>query len=333
MADVRTAVEQKLASLQEGNEKKLEQMRATVDEKLQSTLEQRLGESFKQVADRLEQVHRGPGRNADAGARRRVAESRAEQREDARHARRSATRRVARAGVRAGAVRHATSRPCRAATRASISRFACRGGAKTARRCGCRSTASFRATTTSGCSMRTSAPIARRRGVGEGDRNAAAPRGTVDPREVRRHAVHHRLRHPVRADRRPVRRSAAPARPGGVVAARASGHARRPDHAAGDADQPADGLSHAGAGTAQRRSVGSARRREDRVRQVRQGAVARQRPDAGRAQHHRPGQDAHAADDAQAEGRRIAARANAHSCCCTAASRRPKLSEQESPSA
>jgi len=38
-----------------------EQMRATVDEKLQSTLEQRLGESFKQVADRLEQVHKGLG--------------------------------------------------------------------------------------------------------------------------------------------------------------------------------------------------------------------------------------------------------------------------------
>jgi DNA recombination protein RmuC len=61
MADVRTLVEHKLSSLQEGNEKKLEQMRATVDEKLQTTLEQRLGESFKQVADRLEQVHRGLG--------------------------------------------------------------------------------------------------------------------------------------------------------------------------------------------------------------------------------------------------------------------------------
>jgi DNA recombination protein RmuC len=50
-----------LAALQDGNEKKLEQMRATVDEKLHATLEQRLGESFKQVADRLEQVHKGLG--------------------------------------------------------------------------------------------------------------------------------------------------------------------------------------------------------------------------------------------------------------------------------
>ena len=61
MAEVRTTVEQKLTAIQLDNEKKLEQMRATVDEKLHATLEQRLGESFKQVADRLEQVHRGLG--------------------------------------------------------------------------------------------------------------------------------------------------------------------------------------------------------------------------------------------------------------------------------
>jgi len=61
LGDVRQAVDTRLLALQEGNEKKLDQMRATVDEKLQSTLEQRLGESFKQVADRLEQVHKGLG--------------------------------------------------------------------------------------------------------------------------------------------------------------------------------------------------------------------------------------------------------------------------------
>jgi len=60
-AEMRQAVEVRLQALQDGNEKKLEQMRATVDEKLQSTLEQRLGESFKLVADRLEQVHKGLG--------------------------------------------------------------------------------------------------------------------------------------------------------------------------------------------------------------------------------------------------------------------------------
>lgn len=61
LAELRLTVEQRLASIQQDNEKKLEQMRATVDEKLHATLEQRLGESFKQVAERLEQVHRGLG--------------------------------------------------------------------------------------------------------------------------------------------------------------------------------------------------------------------------------------------------------------------------------
>ena len=59
--EVRARSSTKLAAIQADNEKKLEQMRATVDEKLHATLEQRLGESFKQVADRLEQVHRGLG--------------------------------------------------------------------------------------------------------------------------------------------------------------------------------------------------------------------------------------------------------------------------------
>ncbi len=59
--DVKASVELRLTALQQGNELKLEQMRATVDEKLHATLEARLGESFKQVADRLDQVHRGLG--------------------------------------------------------------------------------------------------------------------------------------------------------------------------------------------------------------------------------------------------------------------------------
>jgi DNA recombination protein RmuC len=61
LGEVRTTLQAQLASLQQGNETKLDQMRATVEEKLQSTLEARLGESFKLVSDRLEQVHRGLG--------------------------------------------------------------------------------------------------------------------------------------------------------------------------------------------------------------------------------------------------------------------------------
>ncbi|MDE2121353.1 MAG: DNA recombination protein RmuC, partial [Betaproteobacteria bacterium] len=60
-AEMRATVEQRLRELQSDNEKKLEQMRLTVDEKLHATLEQRLGESFRQVAERLEQVHSGLG--------------------------------------------------------------------------------------------------------------------------------------------------------------------------------------------------------------------------------------------------------------------------------
>ena len=61
LVDVRSTLERQLSQLQQGNEQKLEQMRATVDEKLHATLEQRLGESFKHVSERLEQVHRGLG--------------------------------------------------------------------------------------------------------------------------------------------------------------------------------------------------------------------------------------------------------------------------------
>jgi DNA recombination protein RmuC len=61
LEDLRKAVEQKLTSIQQQNEKKLEQMRQTVDEKLQGTLEKRLGESFKLVNERLQQVYEGLG--------------------------------------------------------------------------------------------------------------------------------------------------------------------------------------------------------------------------------------------------------------------------------
>ena len=61
LGEVRATLESQLAQLQQNNAAKLDEMRQTVDEKLQTTLETRLGESFKQVADRLEQVHKGLG--------------------------------------------------------------------------------------------------------------------------------------------------------------------------------------------------------------------------------------------------------------------------------
>jgi DNA recombination protein RmuC len=58
---VRSIVDVRLRQLQDDNAKQIDEMRATVDEKLQGTLEKRLGESFKLVSDRLEQVHQGLG--------------------------------------------------------------------------------------------------------------------------------------------------------------------------------------------------------------------------------------------------------------------------------
>ncbi len=61
LAEVRKTLDAQLAQLQTTNATKLDEMRATVDEKLQTTLQARLGAGFKQVADQLEQVHKGLG--------------------------------------------------------------------------------------------------------------------------------------------------------------------------------------------------------------------------------------------------------------------------------
>jgi DNA recombination protein RmuC len=61
MQEIRATLEAKIRDLQHDNGLRLEEMRKTVDEKLHATLEQRLGESFKLVSDRLEKVHQGLG--------------------------------------------------------------------------------------------------------------------------------------------------------------------------------------------------------------------------------------------------------------------------------
>jgi hypothetical protein len=112
----------------------------------------------------------------------------------------------------------------------------------------------------------------RRRAAGQGHGGTAPARGARHPRQVHRAAAHHRLRASCSAHRGPVRRGAAPPRADGGAAARAPRGAGRADHAAGHAQQPADGLSHAGAGKAQQRGVAGAGRGQDRVRQVRRRA-------------------------------------------------------------
>lgn len=61
LENIRAAVEMRLKTMQENNEKQLETIRGTVDEKLQKTLNERIGESFKVVSERLEQVYKGLG--------------------------------------------------------------------------------------------------------------------------------------------------------------------------------------------------------------------------------------------------------------------------------
>ena len=61
MKGIQETIEKQLLSIRDDNTKQLNEMRETVDEKLQTTLEKRLGEYFKQVSERLEQVHKGLG--------------------------------------------------------------------------------------------------------------------------------------------------------------------------------------------------------------------------------------------------------------------------------
>jgi DNA recombination protein RmuC len=61
LENMRKTIENNLKEIQKDNSEKLEKMRQTVDEKLHDTLEKRLGDSFRQVSERLEQVHKGLG--------------------------------------------------------------------------------------------------------------------------------------------------------------------------------------------------------------------------------------------------------------------------------
>ena len=232
----------------------------------------------------------GLGRDADAGARRRfLAQPRADQREDARHLRRGQLAGPARRRCSRPSSTPPTSRRCRAAPARRLAIRLPGAAVSTARRCGCRSTPSSRARTTGVCSTHRSAPTRSAWRRGQGPSSSAATAGGEDhPREVRRPP--HTTDFAILFDCRP--RACMPRRCaawfGEALAARAPHHAHRPDHAAGHAQQPADGLSHAGAGEAQRRGVGGAGRGEDRVRQIRRAAKARPRRSSTRKRRSTP---------------------------------------------
>ena len=187
------------------NAQKLDQMRATVDEKLQGTLEERLGESFKQVSDRLEQVHKGLGEMQIARRRRRRPEAGADQRQAARQLGRGAARRAPRASADAG--QYGNNVETRSEGWAERVEFAVRmpGRDET----GAVLAADRRQVPARGLAAAAGGDGARRRRAVEAAarRSGISPRaGAHDPRQVRRAAAHDRLRDPVPADRRPVRR-------------------------------------------------------------------------------------------------------------------------------
>ena len=283
LGEIRQTVETRLDSLQKDNSEKLDKMRATVDEKLHETLEKRLGESFKQVADRLEQVHKGLGEMqtlaAGVGDLKRVltnVKTRGTWGEvqlgdaagadaDARAVRdeRGDQARIARArGVRDPAAGPRGRRAGLAADRRQVPGRGLRaaaGGAGAGRR--------RRRVEAAAKALETRARASRR---GRSATSTSTPPQTTDfailflPTEglyaevLRRPGLSEALQREYRVTH------------------------RRTDHAVGDAEQPADGLSHAGDREALERGLEGAGRGQDGVRQVRRGAGRDQAPAADR---------------------------------------------------
>jgi DNA recombination protein RmuC len=247
IGEMRATLEQQLKSLQTDNAEKLDQMRVTVDEKLQTTLEARLGASFQLVSDRLEQVQRGLGEMQQlatgVGDLKRVLTnvknrgSWGEVQLDNILEQTLTQEQYAR-GVK---VRRGDGRHRRAPARARPRRHA--GVAADRLQVPAR-----RLRTPARCTGAGRRRWRARAGRAAGTRDPHP--GQVDLRQVHRAAAHHRLRGDVPAHRRPVRRSDPPPRPGRPAAARTSRGGGRADHRHRAAQQPADGLPHAGHRTA-----------------------------------------------------------------------------------
>ncbi len=284
---VRATVEQRLELLRSDNAQKLEQMRATVDEKLHAALEHRLGESFKLVSDRLEQVHKGLGEMqtlaTGVGDLKRVL-----------------TNVKTRGGwgeVQLGALlaevlapgQYArTSRRDPARRSASSTRSSFPGRGEDGTPCWLPIDAKFPLE-----DYQRLQDAIERADVAAVELSRKAledffkTEATEDPRQVRRAAAHDRLRDPVRADRGPLRRSRS-RRPGLADTLQRDFRVMLagPIEPACVSQQPAAGFPHAGDRAAIDRGVARARRGQDRVRQVRRTA----RQDQGPAR--RGGQDA-----------------------------------------
>nr|GEU28494.1 hypothetical protein [Tanacetum cinerariifolium] len=140
------------------------------------------------------------------------------------------------------------------------------------------------------------------RGAGRARARTRGARRSQDHlRKIRLAAAHHRFRHPVPAHRGAVRGSDAPSGPGRRAAARAPHQHCRAVHPERAAQQPADGLSHAGAGKTVVGSVAGARRGEDGIRQIRRRAGRHQAHARAGGQEHRIGGNPQPANGAQAQ--------------------------------
>ena len=300
IGEMRDTLETQLKSLQADNAAKLEQMRATVDEKLHATLETRLTESFGNVATMLAQVHQGLGDMhslaADVGGLQRVLSNVKS---------RGVLGEVQLAGCWSRCSRRtstpAMSRPCPAATSGSNSRSSSR---HVRRRRGV--AADRRQVPAGGLRAPAGCAGARRRGRGEAPAKRWKP-GAHEAKKIREKyvAAPHTtdfaiLFLPTEGLYAEVLR-----RPGLVDALQRDQRiaVAGPDHAAGADDQLPDGLPHAGDPGTLQRGVAGAGRGQDRVRQVRRRARRRAEEAAGSQQQDRGNRQAHARADPQAARR------------------------------
>ena len=257
IGEMRATLEQKLRELQVDNAAKLEQMRATVDEKLHATLETRLTESFGNVTAMLAQVHQGLGDMnklaADVGGLQRVLGN-------------VKSRGVFGEVQLAGLLEQVFAPDQYAANVATLPdsservEFAVRfPGSSGEAPVWLPIDAKFpREDYERLLDAQERGDVGRRACGRRRAGTARAPGGCAHPRQIRRPAAHDRIRDPVPADRRPVRRNPAPPGAGRGVAARPAHRRRRSDHAAGADDQLPDGLPHAGDPGAFQRSVAHA---------------------------------------------------------------------------
>jgi DNA recombination protein RmuC len=243
LTEMRGTMETQLSQLQQSNAAKLDEMRQTVDEKLQATLQARLGESFKQVAERLEQVHKGLGEmhNLAQGVG------------DLKHLLTNVKTRGMFGEAQLASLLEQVLTPeqyaVQVATRPGDKNrvdFAIRLPADrtAASRCGCRLTPSFPTKITNACSKRKAAPTRCKPScVPKRWRRASSSKPSRLPKSIWSHRTPPTLRScfcPPKA----VRRSAAPPRSDGNPAARPPRHAGGPDQFDGHAQRLANGLSH-----------------------------------------------------------------------------------------